>query len=110
MPTHTHAMNGRETLNLAFSQLQEVLPARAARWLAWLHSPRAIWVRVPVGLLCTAASALWFMPIIGIEWLPLGLLLLAQDLPFLRKPVGQLILFLIRQWRRLLAWWRARRR
>jgi hypothetical protein len=50
------------------------------------------------------------MPIIGIEWLPLGLLLLAQDLPFLRKPVGQLILFLIRQWRRLLAWWRARRR
>jgi hypothetical protein len=50
------------------------------------------------------------MPIIGIEWLPLGLLLLAQDLPFLRKPVGRLILFLISRWRRLLAWWRVRRR
>ena len=110
MTTHSHAMNGRQILDLAFSQLQELLPARVARGLGWMRGPQAIWVRIPVGLLCIAASAFWFLPIVGIEWLPLGLLLLAQDLPFLRKPVGHLILFLIRQWRRLLAWWGARRR
>lgn len=103
-------MNGRETLDLAFSQLEALLPMRAARGLAWLRSPRAVWVRIPVGLLCILASAFWFMPIVGIEWLPVGLLLLAEDVPFLRKPVGGFILFLLEQGRRLKVWWQARRR
>ncbi|MGQ3051492.1 MAG: hypothetical protein ACT6S0_06890 [Roseateles sp.] len=109
MSTHSRTMTGKEMLDLAFSQLQELLPGRLARGLAWLRSPGAIWVRIPAGLLCIAASAFWFMPVIGIEWLPMGLLLLAQDLPFLRKPVGRLILFLIKCWHRLVAWWRDRR-
>ncbi|WP_156391774.1 MULTISPECIES: hypothetical protein [unclassified Roseateles] len=110
MSTQTQRMTGRETLDLAFAQLTDVLPGRAARWLAWLRSPKAIWLRIPAGLLCIAAAAFWFMPIIGIEWLPVGLLLLAEDVPFLRKPVGKLILFLLARWRRLQLWWRARRR
>ena len=101
-------MNGRETLDLAFSQLQALLPRRAARWLAWLRSPRAVWVRIPAGLLCIVAAAFWFMPIVGIEWLPVGLLLLAEDVPLLRKPVGRFILFLLAQGRRLQVWWQAR--
>ena len=101
-------MNGRETLDLAFSQLQALLPRRAARSLAWLRSPRAVWVRIPAGLLCIAAAAFWFMPVIGIEWLPVGLLLLAEDVPLLRKPVGRFILFLLKQGRRLQVWWKRR--
>jgi hypothetical protein len=108
--TQTQSMSGQQTLDLAFEQLRQALPRRLARWLAWLHSPAARWVRIPIGLLCIAASAFWFMPIVGIEWLPLGLLLLAQDVPFLRRPVGLLILFLVAQARRLQAWWRRRRR
>lgn len=102
-------MSGLETLDLAYARLEEVLPAWAARWLAWLRSPRGIWLRIPAALLCFVAAAFWFMPIIGIEWLPVGLLLLAEDVPFLRKPVGQFILFLLAQARRLQAWWQARR-
>ena len=49
------------------------------------------------------------MPIVGIEWLPVGLLLLAEDVPFLRKPAGRFILFLLEQARRLQTWWQARR-
>lgn len=101
-------MNGRETLDLAFSQLEALLPRRAARALAWLRSPRAFWLRVPVGLLCIVAAFFWFMPIVGIEWLPIGLLLLAEDVPFLRKPVGLFILFLLEQGRRLQVWWKSR--
>ena len=110
MRTSTQAMNGRETLDLAFARLDGMLPPRVARWVAWLRSPPAVWVRIPVGLLCIAASAFWFMPIVGIEWLPFGLLLLAQDVPFLRKPVGRLILFLLERVRRLQRRWQARRR
>lgn len=109
MPSHARAMNGRQTLDLAFARLQALLPPRAARCVAWLHSPQAMWVRIPVGLLCILASAFWFLPVIGIEWLPIGLLLLAQDLPFMRKPVGLLMLFLLAQVERLQAWWRKRR-
>jgi len=108
MSTSTRARNGRETLDLAFAQLERLLPARAARWLAWLHGPRARWVRIPAGLLCIVAAGFWFMPVVGIEWLPIGLLLLAEDLPFLRKPVGRFILFLLRQARRVRRWWRGR--
>ena len=110
MSTRTQALNGRQMLDLAYASLAQMLPARAARWLQWLRSPGAIWLRIPAGLLCILAAAFWFMPVIGIEWLPVGLLLLAEDVPPLRRPVGRLILFLIAQARRLQAWWRARRR
>jgi hypothetical protein len=32
---------------------------------------------------------LWFLPVVGIEMLPVGLLLIAQDVPFLRTPGGR---------------------
>lgn len=107
--TPIQGLTGRETLDLAFSQLLALLPAPAGRWLAWLRTPQGVWLRIPAGVLCLVAAAFWFLPVIGIEWLPVGLLLLAEDLPFLRKPVGRFILFLVRQWRRLQVW-KARRR
>lgn len=110
MSTPSQATNGRETLDLALSQLQGVLPARGRRVLAWLCSPTSGWVRIPLGALCIVASAFWFLPVIGIELLPIGLLLLAQDVPWLRRPVGLLILFGLGQWRRMRHWYRARRR
>ncbi|MDR7331308.1 hypothetical protein [Roseateles asaccharophilus] len=107
--TTTSSLNGQETLDLAYDQLEAALPKRAARALAWLRRPEARWVRIPAGLLCIAAAFFWFMPIIGIEWAPVGLLLLAQDIPFLRRPVGLLILALLAAWRHLRHWWRRRR-
>jgi hypothetical protein len=67
-------------------------------------------VRVPVALLLIAGGVVSFLPFLGIWMLPLGLLLLAIDLRFLRGPLSAL---LIRGRRRLqiwMAWWRARRR
>lgn len=105
----SETLSGRQTLDLAFAGLQAMLPPRLARGLAWLRSPAGTWLRIPAGLLCILASAFWFLPVIGIEWLPLGLLLLAQDLPFLRKPVGHLVLALLALARRVQRWWRQRR-
>lgn len=44
------------------------------------------------------SSALWFLPVLGINFLPLGLLLIAQDVTFLRKPVGLAVIWLVRKW------------
>lgn len=103
-------MSDAQTLEFAHRELRAELPAVAAACLAWLHSPKARWVRIPLGLLLIAGGLLWFLPIVGIEMLPIGLLLLAQDAPFLRRPVGGFILFAVARWRRLKARSSARRR
>ena len=46
-------------------------------------------------------SFLWFLPVLGLWFLPLGLLLIAQDVPFLRRPVGRMALYLLDRWKRL---------
>lgn len=108
MPPPLLGLPQPDPLDRAFERLKALLPPRAGRWLEALRSPRAAWVRIPLGLLCIVASAFWFLPVIGIEWLPLGLLLLAQDVPFLRRPVGHLVNALLDVAERLLRWCRAR--
>lgn len=73
-------------------------PDRVARAIRWLRSPASRKVRIPLGVLFIAGGLLWFLPVLGIELLPLGLLLVAQDVPFLKKPVGRSILWLERKW------------
>lgn len=107
MPPPLLGPPGPDPLDRAFERLKALLPPRAAGWLEAVRSPRAAWVRIPLGLLCIVASAFWFLPVIGIEWLPLGLLLLAQDVPFLRRPVGHLVNALLDLGANLLRWCRA---
>jgi hypothetical protein len=63
-------------------------------------------VRVPIGILLFLGGFLWFLPVLGLWMLPLGLLLLALDLPMLRPPVSAAT---IRARRRVRTWWRDRR-
>jgi hypothetical protein len=70
----------------------------SARMIRWLREPNSRWIRLPIGALFIVASAFWFLPVIGIEFLPIGLLLIAEDVPFLRKPAGLLLIWLERKW------------
>lgn len=63
-------------------------------------------VRLPLGILLIVAGFLGFLPVLGFWMLPLGLLLLALDLPVLRPPVTSAT---IRIRRRLRTWWRGDR-
>ena len=93
--------NGKRELDHAFEELEEELPDKLARASRWLRGPRAKLVRIPLGVLFIAASVFWFLPVVGIEMLPVGLLLIAHDIPFLRKPVARGILWLVGKWREL---------
>ncbi len=98
--------DGQQQLDRAFDQLEHEAPDRVARCLRWLRSPASRKVRIPLGVLFIIGSMLWFLPVVGIELLPIGLLLIAQDVPFLKKPVGKGMLWLERRW---LAWRKRRR-
>lgn len=95
-----------EELDRAFADLEQELPPRLARALQWLRDPAERWVRIPIALAFIALSFLWFLPVVGIEMLPVGLLLIAQDVPFLRRPVGHLTIKAVHGWRRLKKRWR----
>jgi len=97
---------GKRALREAFKRLEREIPERAARGLRRLRHPNARYVRIPIALLAIVGGIFSFLPVLGIWMLPLGLLLLAQDVPFLRKPVARFPLWLERKWRTLKAWWR----
>jgi hypothetical protein len=102
--------DGKHTLDAALDELQRESPDWLCRAIRWLRNPKARKVRLPLGLLFIAASFFWFLPVVGLEFLPLGLLLIAIDVPFLQKPVGRATLWLEHQWLRLKARWRHRHR
>jgi hypothetical protein len=102
------ADEGQRELDRAFDNLEEEVPDRVSRAIRWLRDPKARKVRIPLGILFIVASFFWFLPVVGLEFLPIGLLLLAQDVPFLRKPVGRATLWLEEKWRALKRWWKHR--
>jgi hypothetical protein len=63
-------------------------------------------IRFPVALLLITGGLLSFLPVLGIWMLPLGLLLLAVDLPVLRGPISVLIIRVRRKGRLWLRRWR----
>jgi hypothetical protein len=66
-------------------RLIERLPRRLIGPINWLRRPTSRWARIPAGILFIFGGILSFLPILGIWMLPLGLALLAEDLPPLRK-------------------------
>jgi hypothetical protein len=105
------SQEGQRELDKAFDNLEEEVPDRVARAIRWLRSPKSRWVRLPLAVLILAAALLGpILPVVGIELLPIGLLLIAQDVPFLKKPVGRAMLWLEDRWRRFKQRRRARKR
>jgi hypothetical protein len=60
------------------------LPPRLAGTVDYLLQPSSRWVRIPSGGLLVVGGVLSFLPVFGIWMLPLGLALLAEDVPALR--------------------------
>lgn len=64
-------------------------------------------LRLPIGVLLIAGGVLSFLPGLGIWMLPLGLMLVAVDIPFLRRPVSALTIrgkrYVQKRWR---SWFR----
>jgi hypothetical protein len=90
--------SGKAVLRQAFRHLEHEVPGKVARVLRNLRHPDARWIRLPVGVLLVLGGIFSILPFLGLWMLPLGLLLMAYDVPFLRKPVGRFTIWGIRKW------------
>jgi hypothetical protein len=67
------------------------LPGRLQPAIRWLRRPGLHWVRGAAGVLFIVGSFLSVLPIFGIWMLPLGLMLLAEDIPAVRRARDRLL-------------------
>ena len=89
---------GKKVLRQAFKRLEQEVPERLGRMLRWLRHPASRWIRIPVGVLFILGGVFSILPGLGIWMLPLGLLLIAYDVPALRKPVGRFTIWGAEKW------------
>jgi hypothetical protein len=79
-------------------RLIDRLPRGMQRAVRWLRRPEARWLRIPAGVLLAAASLLSILPLFGLWMLPLGLVLLAEDVAPLRRARDRLLAWAERRW------------
>jgi hypothetical protein len=91
-------MSRHPELDRQFDRLEQLLPGWAAKALHRVRQPRMIWVRVPVSGLLLVGGVFSFLPILGVWMIPLGLMLLAQDVPFLQPPLARLLGWIEDKW------------
>jgi len=92
-------------LHHELDRLERKLPKSAAKPFGKLRHPDWKWARIPAGILLIAGGLLSFLPVLGLWMLPLGVALLAIDVPFLRKPTARSIRWCLDKWHA----WRKRR-
>jgi hypothetical protein len=66
-------------------RLIDRLPRDFQAMVRWLRRPSSRWLRIPGGVLLIAGSFLSILPLFGLWMLPLGLVLLAEDIALLRR-------------------------
>src|SRR4051794_246640 len=82
-------------------RLIERLPPRWQRTVGWLRRPSARWARIPGGILLIFGGFLAILPIFGLWMIPLGLVLLAEDVPLLGRLRERTLAWLERRWPQL---------
>ncbi len=80
-------------LRFAFKRLERELPPRMASWMRWLRHRDSRWVRLPAGVALIIGGIFAILPFLGLWMLPLGLMLIAADVPFLQRPMARLTMW-----------------
>jgi hypothetical protein len=88
----------KKQLDRHFAWFEARLPPRPARFVGWLRKPSSRLVRIPVAALLIAGGIFSFLPVLGLWMLPLGLVLFAQDVPVLQKPMAKMLGWVERKW------------
>jgi hypothetical protein len=85
-------------LDRHFAWFEAKLPPRPARFVGWLRKPSSKLVRIPLAVLLVGGGIFSFLPVLGLWMLPLGLVLIAQDVPALEKPTAKTLGWIERKW------------
>jgi len=85
-------------LDRHFAWFEGRLPPGPARFVGWLRKPSSRYARIPLAFLLIVGGVLSFLPVLGLWMLPLGLLLFAQDVPVLQRPMARMLGWVERKW------------
>ncbi|MGP9813763.1 hypothetical protein ACTZWT_19820 [Rhodopseudomonas sp. NSM] len=88
----------RAELDRHLAWFESKLPPKPAHLVGWLRRPSSKYVRLPVGVLLIGGGVFSFLPVLGLWMLPLGLVLIAQDVPALEKPTARTLGWVERKW------------
>lgn len=88
-----------DELDRILDRYQAKMPRWMARFVAWIRKPELRVTRIISGVVLVLLGFVGFLPILGFWMVPLGLVLLAQDITFLRRPVVGAIEWCERKWR-----------
>lgn len=91
-------MPHRSDFDTLLFRFEERLPDWIARKSRALREPQAKFVRIPAAGLLILGGVFSFLPVFGLWMLPLGLLLLAVDMPSLRPPLARVLRWIERRW------------
>jgi hypothetical protein len=80
--------SAKAKLDRYFEMINRRVPVGVSRFIRWLRKPSSFPVRLIVALLLMVGGIFSFLPVLGLWMLPLGLLLIAQDWPFLQQPLA----------------------
>lgn len=81
-----------------FARFADRLPPKPAQFINWLRKPSSRLLRIPLAGLLVLGGTLSFLPVLGLWMLPLGVALIAQDVPMLEKPTAKSLGWLERKW------------
>lgn len=84
-PTH------KPDLDEELDRLQTRLPDSISRFVQKVRSPSVKPYRIPAGIGLILGGTIGFLPILGFWMVPLGLAVLAQDVPVMRPPLARLL-------------------
>jgi hypothetical protein len=86
-----HSTDSAARREQCLQRLIDRLPPTLRRVVRLLRRPSSRWVRLPAGVLLVCGGLLSILPLLGIWMLPLGLILLAEDIAPLRRARDRLL-------------------
>ena len=92
------SINHKAEIDRHFRAMVSMLPARLSRSMHWLRQPSSRLFRIPLSIFLILGGVFGFLPVLGFWMLPLGVILIAQDIPVLAKPTARALGWLERKW------------
>jgi hypothetical protein len=95
-------------LNRYFEMIDRRVPISVSQFIRWLRMPSSFAIRLVIAILLILGGIFSFLPVLGLWMLPLGLLLIAQDVPLVQEPLVAAFAWVEAKWEWLNVKWRSR--
>lgn len=92
------AGNADARFDAVVRELLQRMPDPVARRIRSLLQPKRRWIRLPAGLLLIAGGLLGFLPVLGFWMAPVGCVVLACDVPPLKRYMAPALEWGLRKW------------